>query len=291
MEDLVGALTAYCVLPEHADVAIALWAIHSYACDAFLICRRLQLCSPAHRSGKSTVLDVLQLLTHKPLRADHLTIAWVFRLVDRDHPTLLVDDAHRYLKRNDELQGVLGSGHRRGGVYYRAEGEGHEVREYSTWGPVAIALNGRLPPELNDRSITIPMMRKYVHQRVKRLRPGVDQLINLRRRIARWGIENVQALVGAKPTTIKSLHDRARDNWRPLFAIADQLGGDCSQRARDAATSLEAYAEEDDVDGIMLLEDIRTFLQRKELDAFTSKDLDRLVGRSRPSALGGVWIP
>ena len=44
-------------------------------------------------SGKSTLLAILELLVPKPFRSAELTGAAAFRTIDREHPTMIVDEA------------------------------------------------------------------------------------------------------------------------------------------------------------------------------------------------------
>jgi putative DNA primase/helicase len=82
---------------------------------------------------------------------------------------------------------------------------------------------------------------------------------DLGRRCARWVQDNTEALRECRPTMPAALFNRAGDNWRCLFAIAEIAGGEWP--ARIAAASA-AMAPDDDADGrgIRLLTDIRSVL-------------------------------
>ena len=55
----------------------------------------------------------------------------------------------------------------------------------------------------------------------------------------RFALDNKKALANADPQIPDEIiHERARDNWRPLLAIADLCGGDWPERARKAAKEL-----------------------------------------------------
>jgi hypothetical protein len=69
-------------------------------------------------------------------------------LVEIQHPTLLIDEADTFLSENEELRGILNSGHRRGGSVIRTVGEDFEPRAFSTYSACAIALIGKLPATL-----------------------------------------------------------------------------------------------------------------------------------------------
>ena len=81
----------------------------------------------------------------KALNAANITVAAVFRTVEAARPTLLIDEANSFLKDNDELRGVINSGHARDGQVIRLVGDEHEPRVFWTWCPVAIAAIGGLP--------------------------------------------------------------------------------------------------------------------------------------------------
>jgi putative DNA primase/helicase len=85
-------------------------------------------------------------------------------------PTLLIDEADTFLKDNDELRGILNTGHRRGGQVTRTVGDEFEPRQFTTWSPVAIAMIGRLPDTLDDRAITIRLKRRKPSERVRGFR-------------------------------------------------------------------------------------------------------------------------
>ena len=124
-------------------------------------------------------------LVNKPLAASNISPSCVFRSIDSWQPTLLIDEADSFLKDNEELRGIINSGHTRELAYViRTVGDDHEPRKFSTWCPKAIALIGKLPPTLHDRAIEIPLVRKTAGESVHRLKEfdGAD----IRRKCARW---------------------------------------------------------------------------------------------------------
>src|SRR6185369_16155858 len=62
LADLRRAVLAHVVLPDGAGTMIALWAMHTWTLDAGCFTPRLALTSPTKRCGKSTVLELLDLL-------------------------------------------------------------------------------------------------------------------------------------------------------------------------------------------------------------------------------------
>ncbi|HVS15500.1 MAG TPA: DUF3631 domain-containing protein [Thermoanaerobaculia bacterium] len=261
LDDLARTVTTYVVMPPGGATAASLWVIGTYLYAAVSIFPRLLLSSPAPRSGKSILLDVLGELVARPLAAESMTEAVLFRVIDKANPTLLLDEADRWVadeRKRPELVGLLNSGHRRGGVVWRCVGDDNEPTPFEVYGPVVLAAIGRMPPTLQDRSIVVPMRRRRQDEAVSRLRMDhTEWAVDLRRRCARWAVDHADVVGGADPDLPAGLHDRAADNWRVLVAIADVAGGRWPAAARKAAALLSGGDQDADGIGETLLGDLR----------------------------------
>src|SRR5690606_40013478 len=60
LDEILGTLRRYVVLPAHADVAMALWIVHSYALDCIDFSARLILTSAEKRSRSEEHTSELQ---------------------------------------------------------------------------------------------------------------------------------------------------------------------------------------------------------------------------------------
>jgi putative DNA primase/helicase len=226
--EMARTLSRYVVLPKHAESALVLWIVMAHGFDCFDISPILAIESPERRCGKTTLLSLLQLLVPKPLTAASLTPATAFRAVEAFRPTLLIDEGDTFLKANNpELVGILNSGHARAIAFVlRTVGDNHDVKQFTTWCPKAIALIGELPPTLQDRAIVVQMRRKQKNEQVERWRGDrIGPLLMLCRKAARWSADNADALRDCDPDVPDQLDDRAADNWRPLIAIPTRRGG------------------------------------------------------------------
>src|SRR5262249_8428671 len=213
--------------------AAALWAVHAYLIERFLVSPRLGVRSPTKRCGKTLFLDVLGRLVPRPLPTANVTPAAIFRVIEAYRPTLLVDEADTFLYDNNELRGVLNSGHRKGGTVLRTVGDDQEPRAFATSSPCAIALIGDLPDTLNDRAVTVDLKRRLAKERIRPFRPDrAGHLDELARKAARWAHDHGGAIAAADPAMPPGIVNREADNWRPLLAIADAAGGKWPQRAR-----------------------------------------------------------
>lgn len=260
LEELGQTFRTYVSLPLGAAVALPLWVVHAYAFEASYITPRLVIGSPEKRCGKTALLRVIGAVVPKKLMAADITAAAMFRAIETSRPTLLIDEGDIGLKDNEALRGVINSGHGRDGAVYRAAGENHEPKRFSTFAPVAIALIGSPADTIKDRSVVIRMRRRRRDETVERLRLDRPAMFDtLRRRCARWAADNVEALAAMDPEVPHCLNDRAADNWRPLLAIADRAGEEWSRMAREAAMLLSIDEEDDEGSArTMLLTDIRS---------------------------------
>jgi len=147
----------------------------------------------------------------------------------------------------------------------------------------AIALIGELPDTVRDRAIIIPMRRKTKAEEVARLRwrPFLRECLPLRQQAARWALDHVESLGTAEPALPDVLDDRAQDGWEPLFAVADAVGGEWPDRARNVAVRLSGSREADeDSMGVRLLADMRSVFEKRGVDRIPSaKLIDALSGR------------
>lgn len=282
MRLLVATIERYVVLPSLGSVAIALWIVRAHAHECFDVNPRLAFLSPEKRCGKSTALEVLSSLTPRALLASNATPASLFRFIEAVKPTLILDEMDTFKDSHPDLRGVLNSGHRRSAAFVlRCVGDEHEPKAFSTWCPMVFAAIGKLPDTLEDRSIIIRMRRRARHEIVQRLRWTGQRgealrtsLTVLGQAVVRWVGDHAEALRQQDPAVPEQLNDRAGDNWTPLIAIADVIGGEWSEWARAAAIELStSQKSQDDSIGVQLLSDIRTIVYASRVDRMSSKEL------------------
>jgi putative DNA primase/helicase len=287
LTQLTAAIERHVVLPAHASVAIALWILWSHVYNAFDIAPRLALLSPEKRCGKTTLLRLLAALTPKPLLASNVTPAALFRTIETASPTLLVDEFDSFGVENEELRGLLNSGHNRDSAFIvRVCGDDHEPRKFSTWAPIVIAAIGSLPDTILDRSIVVPMRRKLPSEKIAKLTDTAkDCLRVLARSAARWAKDREADLRQARPDVPAELNDRGQDNWYPLLCVAHVIGGEWPERARQAAVALSG-TDDPTSTKTELLADIRAVFEATGADRLSSVDLcDRLAAlQDRPWA-------
>jgi putative DNA primase/helicase len=271
--DLSAAIRKHVVMPGHGGDATALWVVHTYLLDAVHITPRLAITSPEKQCGKTTLLDVLCRLVWRPLEISNTTVSPIFRAIEKAHPTLLLDEGDTFLPNNEELRGVLNSGHRRGGSVLRTVGDDFEPRQFETFAPCAIAMIGQLPGTLADRSICIELQRRLAGEALAPFRlDRTEHLDRLASKAARWAADNADRVRAADPLMPPGVFNRVADNWAPLLAIADVAGGEGPQRARRALETIQATAEDASV-RVQLLGDICAIFAHRQVDRLPSDEL------------------
>jgi hypothetical protein len=265
--EIEAVFRKHVVLPDaHAFLAIALWVLAAHAHDSFNVFPLLVISTPVLRAGKTTVLMMLSAIVPRPLFTSNITAPALFEAIAAGKRTIIVDEADTFLNGNEALRGVLNSGH------VRSLANVTRVRgSYSTWAPKVIALIGRVPRTVEDRSVIIRMERRVANERVERLRlDRLDEFSHLGFKAARWAQDHGEQLGEADPAIPDEIrNDRARDNWRSLLAIADAIGGDLPCRAREAAIALCRGDE-------MLDEEVETLLLKDMDGLYRSRRTDRL---------------
>jgi putative DNA primase/helicase len=301
LDDLASFYKRYVVLPEGAADMLALWTEHTYAIDAFVITPRLAVVSPQKRCGKTTLMELIDAAACNTLSAANISTAALFRAIEQWRPTMLIDEADTFLPDNEELRGVLNAGYRKPTAYVVRSvpvGDSWEPRKFGVFGPVAIAMIGRLPSTLADRSIHIRLRRKAKHEKVEGLRLDRigDITEGLKRRCLRWAQDHLAQLKTSDPDVPETLNDRAADNWRPLCAIAEVAGGEWPERVQKAIAALAGTDTDDDAIGVMLLEDIRQiFADQADANIFSEtlvKTLHAIEERPWSERLSGnIFAP
>jgi hypothetical protein len=162
LDQMAATFSRFLFLSAEAADAEALWCLNTYAYDTAGVLPNLCIRSGEKRCGKTRNLEILACLVQRPLHTAQITPAALFRTIDRHHPTLLIDEADTIFVngRNTELRGLFNAGLYRSNAFVLRCGNRREPQLCSVWCPKAIALIGRLPETLEDRSIIISMRRK-----------------------------------------------------------------------------------------------------------------------------------
>lgn len=276
--ELFRTFERFSILPKGSAVAASLWTVLTYCYDNWMTLPLLGILSPEKRCGKSTFMTILDCLCFNALSASNISPAAIFRVIEAHRPCLLIDEGDTFLRENEELRGVINSGHTLTQAYVvRCDGDNNEPTKFTTWAPKAIAMIGRLPDTIEDRAIVVPLKRKLPSEHCERhTRETREELAILRRKILRFVEDNSLALRSAKPERLQTANDRQADNWEPLLAIAEVAEVD--KEARAAALCFIDTQETEQPIGVQLLQDIQeVFSESTEDKIFSDKLVNGLV--------------
>jgi len=237
----------FVILPSSESyLALSLFVLHTWVFESAHATPYVVVESPEKQSGKTRLLEVLQLVCHSPLKTSSITAAALFQSVDGRHPTLLIDEADAIFagnsERNEDLRGVLNAGNLPGSPVIRGGKDGTPV-SYDVFCPKVIAgiATGKLPDTIRDRAIVIPIDRKLRSEQVERMRRRrlSGELDKLRSELGAWARQSGENLEEYDlPKPMEAISDRLEEAWEPLLAIADLAGGVYPARARAAAEDL-----------------------------------------------------
>src|SRR5260370_39230646 len=93
LDDIMRFIRRFVVLSSEQLVAIALWVLHTHAIAATEATPYLNITSAEKRSGKTRLLEVLELLVLNPWRTGRTTAAALVRKIDGEESTLLLDES------------------------------------------------------------------------------------------------------------------------------------------------------------------------------------------------------
>jgi hypothetical protein len=296
LDEIAAFVQRFVILKRSELLVISLWIAHTWAFEASDATPYLAVTSAEMRSGKTRLLEILELLVRSPWRTGRVTPAVLARKVESDCPTLLLDEWDATARGNQEftetLRGILNAGHRRNGKVSVCgpKSGGYKPTDFRVFCPKVIAGIGKLPATIADRSIQIRLKRKAPGEKVDRFRTKLvlGEGNNLKTQLTAWVSAQLKNLKEAHPELPECLSDRQQDGAEPLLAIADAAGGDWPSSAR--AALLELYSSNNGAEeslGVSLLSDIRDIFWETDAEELSSRELvgalSKLDGRPWPA--------
>jgi len=183
--DLAGVIDSICEFLQRyvvfaspaQPIVIALWIAHTWILDSWDCTPYLHISSPEKRSGKTRLLDLLELLVKAVWRAISPSESVLYRKIENDQPTLLLDEVDTIFsgnkdERKEPLRALLNAGFERKAKVPRCVGQGsnYRVQEFAVFCAKAFAGIGKLPDTVSDRSIPILLNRRSSEEKIERFR-------------------------------------------------------------------------------------------------------------------------
>lgn len=287
--DIAEFIKRYVVLPSEAHATIlAYWVLHTWTFDSARSTPYIYVNSADKQSGKTRLIEVLEILVRDPMRATNVTPSVLFRAIDTLRPCILLDEVDTVWSggRNEIMRGILNGGYRKGGSVWRIKNQ--QPAEFNTFCPKLLAgiHNGFMPDTISDRCIPIKLKRKKRGQECERFYAmdvaASEPVRRLQDRIAAFVSSSAIAVAVQRPQPCDGISDRQAEITEPLLALASVLGQEAtvrsavadvfrdmqdvpSEMARLLATIRDAFRGEDKVFTATLLERLGSGISGKQL--------------------------
>jgi len=292
LDEVRAFVGRFCRFPdEHALAVAALWAAHAHVVEHLHTTPRFAVLSPDPGSGKTRVLEVLDLLVPAPMFVFSASPAAIFRTMRNEQTTLLFDEVDTVFGRrgkdddNGDLRALLNAGYKRGATIPRCVGPAHDVEYFPVFAAVALAGLGDLPDTLMSRAIIVRMRKRKRSEPVEPFRHRVhaEQGHKIRDHLAAWAVTKGADIGKAWPELPAGIVDRPAEVWEPLIAVADAAGGHWPETARAACTHLCAMANDRTVSlGVRLLRDLSLVWGKDKAPGHHTADLLNLLCGETP---------
>jgi len=246
--DVMGKFMYYLDVPEHIYHLLSVWTIGTAFHTLFDAYPYLHF-HGIKRTGKTRGLKVIKVMAFNAVMSGDMSTPSMYRLVESGHMTFLLDEQD-YLhdpERRTEVRRLLLNGYKKSSYVYRSEKTeaGIVPTRFGVYSPKAMANIEGLEDVLQDRTITITMMRSRNPKILRRPDPREDDPAwsELRDKLAslylkRW--RDVQSAYGAVLRALgdeedysgveryreyftkarEFVYSRTMELWSPLLAMA-----------------------------------------------------------------------
>lgn len=237
IRQLESYIRSYVTLGETGyALVIALWVVATYIWTAFDAFPYLVVTSATKRSGKTRLLELISFVASNPRLVANISPAALYRTIDSEKPTLLVDEAEMFSSAKSEYRSLLNTGYRRGQTVKRRDGD------FETYCPKAFALIGDVHDTLRDRSIVIEMRRgeaarRFVYAAAQEEGAALRETINAA--VSSRAEEITEALRSFEGLRWL-VNDRDEEIWTPLFVLCRLLCPDRLPELGRAAADISA---------------------------------------------------
>jgi putative DNA primase/helicase len=273
LQEISAKISKYIVMRPEGLTATVLWTTMAWAQDGATHSPVLAAISVEPDSGKSTLLGVLRFLVPKPFVSVEPTGPSVYRTVDREHPTLIIDEADDLFYRKSDLRAIVNAGWSRGTKIPR------QGRWYDPFCPKILGILGKtkLPRTIASRSIILRMWPKTAKEKAEDFAYADDPAFStIRRKLARWASDHVRVIKELKAPQPPGFNNRLRANWKLLLQIAQHAGGDWPDQARRAFIYLSRVPYEPSM-GVQLLAALRAMFAKNRTQITSEQVVQELL--------------
>lgn len=267
---------------DNAHAIVVLWSVHTWVVQSFSRTPRLYIHSPEPGCGKSTQGDLIRFFSYKPIGLVGTTAAVIYRLIDKEAPTLIIDEVDTVFSSNqpgtDIIKSILNAGYAFGEKVYRVNPNTMNPEGFCAFAPVALVGidNRAMPDTILTRSIPIRMTRatratdievwdKFDHDDYREfLEEQLPRLLDV-------------VPFREKPDLPENLTNRDAEVWRALFSLANAVGGQWPERVAKASGSLHWEATTSEQAKVLLV--TREIFDAAGVDGIAAQDLTERINK------------
>ena len=257
IDEVAGFVRRFVFLADKSlYLLVASWIFGTHLHKQFEFSGYLFAHSPERQSGKTTLLDILNLLVYKSTGLQvSPTEAVIFRTAEDQ--TQLFDEVDSW-KNGESLRDVLNAGYKKGGVVTRCDRSkagAYKPISFKVFAPRALAGIGMstLPSTTLDRTFALSMVRQKKSEKRERFRERTkgSEARELKKRIEDWSQKNERTVADCyekrKFTYLEFFGDRTIDIAEPLAAIVEVAysGHPREQQARETLVHAIASARKE----------------------------------------------
>lgn len=209
------------------SLVIAIWIMSTYLLPIFDTFPYIFL-SGTRGSGKTKVLDVVSRLAFNAELTSNATPSSIFRIIEANQSTILIDEAEMLRSRDDsqELRLILNAGYKRNNPVSRTHKETHEVQWFNVYSPKMIAAINPLDQTLRSRCLQMTMVRTGNKKKGnRRINENTAAWSSMRDALYRYGLQCMVEVkeILEKDEDVNILECRQNELWSPLLAVAKHL--------------------------------------------------------------------
>lgn len=248
-----------------ADI-LALWIMASYLFPIFDAFPYLYFVG-VKRSGKTKTLLIIEKLAFNGILSSNISPSVLFRLVEALRCTLALDESEQLFDKSkkEDLRELLNSGYKRGAPALRTKKDkkgNFGIEAFEIYSPKAIANISGLDSVLEDRAITITMVRTNNPDKGNlAITDAAENWAYLRSILYEFALTHAGGIadIYINDPDVNALLNRQNELWRPLLSLAklidDELPGTFEQIKEEAIRRAQeaSNADLEDFDSAVLL--------------------------------------
>jgi hypothetical protein len=207
---------------------LALWTMGTYLHQAFDSYPMVYL-NGTKRCGKTRTMEVVSELAFNARMSASITPAALYRVIEKDRPTLLLDEQEDIKGKtgwNARYLELLNSGYLKSGRAMVCVGDDFEPTEFSTYCPKMIANINGIEKTLADRTIPLHLMRSDKELKVWRLAEAREAMHDIRNQMYTMMLQHHKkvAEIYRRSEEDKGIAEKLRHRelqlWDPIVTMA-----------------------------------------------------------------------